>query len=268
MIIETDNATAPIISGTGLEDYFGYTHGFKELQNTSSALIGVPYYLRKNRETRVMYMYRHMILDPILFTKGVRIYLEGSSSRQGKGTPRSFEKSSSSFNQTITDTTVFSVTMFYGRKGPGGITTDKLDHGQAAFVSRNVRYSPIEVDIFKVQAAFENQPEINFIRHIVSLKVKQRVTHTFRIEKNNAGVILRREYRSVVPNQKAKVEVDGKYAGMWFCPQRAISNNISLRIDDYSIHPRLTVGKETIEVTFEAITVWESGSIEIISVIL
>ena len=268
IIIETNNATAPIISGTGLEDYFGYTHDFKRLRNTTSVLAGVPYYLRKNKAIKCMHMYRHMILDPILFTKGVRIYIEGSSSRQGRGAPRSFEESSSSFNQTITDTTVFSVAMFYGRKGPGGITTDKLDYGPNTSALHKVRYSPHKVDIFKVQAAFENQPRLLFVRHIMSLKVKQRVTHTFKTEKNNAGVILRREYRSVVPNQKAKVIVDGKYAGIWFCPQRAISDNISLRIDDYNIHPQLTAGKETIDVTFEAITVWESSSIEVISVIL
>ena len=268
VIIETNNATAPIISGTGLEDYFGYTRDFKRLRNTSSVLAGVPYYLRKNKGIKCMHMYRHMILDPILFTKGVRIYIEGSSSRQGRGVPRSFEESSSRFNETISDTTVFSVALFYGRKGPGGITSDKLDYGQTTSASHNVQYSPGKVDIFKVQAAFENQPEITFIRYIVSLKVKQRATHTFKTEKNNAGVILRREYRSVVPNQKAKVEINGRYAGIWFCPQRAISDNISLRIDDYNIHPRLTVGKETIDVTFEAITLWESSSIEVISVML
>ena len=269
VIIETDNAVAPVISGTGLEDYFGYTHGFKGIQNTSSALIGVPFDLRKNRETRCTNMYRHMVFDPILFTKGIRIYIEGSSSRtQSKGAPLPFEESSSTFNKTITDTTVLSVAMFYGHKGPGGITTDKLDYEQATFASHNVRHTPNKVDIFKVQAAFEDQPRLLFIRHIMSLKVKQRVTHTFKTEKNNAGVILRREYRSVVPNQKAKVIVDGKYAGIWFCPQRAISENISLRIDDYNIHPQLTAGKETIDVTFEAITVWETSSIEVISVIL
>ena len=102
----------------------------------------------------------------------------------------------------------------------------------------------------------------------MSLRIKQRVTHTFKTAKNNVGVILRREYRSMVPNQKAKVEVNERYAGIWFCPQRAISDNISLRIDDYNIHPHLTAGKETIDVTFEAVTVWESSSIEVISVIL
>ena len=152
VIIETDNTTAPAISGTGLEDYFGYTHGFRGIQNSSSALNGVhvPYNLLKNPKARCTHMYRHMILDPILFTKGVRIYIEGSSSRQGSGIPRSFEESSSTFNQTITNTTAFSAVMFYGRNGPGGITADKLDYEPATFASHKVQYSPNNVDIFKV----------------------------------------------------------------------------------------------------------------------
>jgi hypothetical protein len=159
--------------------------------------------------------------------------------------------------------------MFYGRKGPGGITTDKLDYGKnKSTSSHNVRYTPNDEHIFEILSTFENQPEILFNKYIMSLKVKQRVTHTFKTEKNNAGVILRREYRSMVPNQKAKVEVDGKYAGIWFCPQRAINGRSSLRVHDYHIQPHVTVGKERIDVTFEAITMWESSSIEVISVIL
>ncbi len=269
VIVETDNASAPVFSGTGLEDYFGYTHDFKKLRNTSSILIGVPFYRRATQAIKIMHTYRHMIFDPILFTKGVRIYLEGASDRQRNNVQRNFEESTSSFNQTISDTTVFSVVMFYGRKGPGGITTDKLDYGTpGSNSSHNMRYIPNEVDIFEVKAAFENQPRIPFVRKVMSLKFRQRVTHTFRISKNNMGIILRREYRSMVPNQKAKVEIDGQFAGYWFCPQRAHTEQRSLRIDDYNIHPSLTVGKDTIDVTFEAITLWESCSIEVISMIL
>ncbi|CAB3996044.1 Hypothetical predicted protein [Paramuricea clavata] len=269
VIIETENAIAPVISGTGLEDYFGYTHDFKGLRNTSSILNGIPFYLRDNRNKRTMHMYRHMILDPILFTKCVRIYVEGAAGRRYHRVLRNFEESSFSFNQTIFDGTMVSVVMFYGSKDPGGITTDKLDYGTPTSTAvHNERYTSNEVDIFEVKTAFENQPNVPFVRQIMSLKVRQRVTHTFKIRKTNVGVILRREYRSLVPNQKAKVEVDGEHAGFWFCPQRAYADDISLRIDDYHIHPRLTVGKDTVVVTFEAITVWESSSIEVISVIL
>jgi hypothetical protein len=269
VIVETDNATAPVFSGTGLEDYFGYTHDFKKLRNTSSILIGVPYYFRETEAKKIMHMYRHMIFDPILFTKGVRIYIEGIFDRKRHDVRRNFDVSCSSFNETIFDTTVFSVVMFYGRKGPGGITTDKLDYVPPGTTSsHNVQYTPNEVNIFEVEAAFENQPRIPFVRKVMSLKYKQRVTHTFTIFKNNLGIILRREYRSMVPNQNAKVEIDGEFAGYWFCPQRAYTEEISLRIDDYNIHPSLTIGKDAIDVTFEAITLWESCSIEVISLIL
>lgn len=272
VIVETENAVAPVFSGTGLEDYFGYVHAFKKLRNTSSIFIGVPYYLSDGVK-QFMYMYRQMVLDPVLYTKHIRIYIEAKSSRQGLMNPRLFEESFSSFSGNMSDKTIFSVAIFYGRKGPGGSTTDKLDYKSHLNVSsssqlHNVHYVPKEVDVYRVHSSFENQPSVVYIKQVLSLKIKQRVTHTFKIAKNNVGVILRREYSSIVPNQKAKVEVDGEYAGIWYCPQRAYTARCSLRIDDYSIHPRLTVGKDSIDVTFEAITLWESCSIEVITVML
>ena len=271
IIIETDNAIAPVISGTGLEDYFGYVHHFFGMSNSSSVLNGAPCYIRRNRVSplpkQVVNTYRQMVFDPILFTKGAIIYLEGRSGRSKFR--RTFDTITSVFNQTMFKTTIFSTVIFYGSKGTGGITTDNLDLGSSKSTSsHNVRYLPNEVDMFTIVSAFENQPVLIYNRTIVSLKVKQRITQTFTIRKDNVGVTLRRIYRTVVPNQKAKVVVDGKDAGVWFCPQRAYSNDFSLRIDDYPLHPRLTVGKRVIEVTFEALTLWESSSIEVISLIL
>ena len=269
VIIETDNASAPMISGTGLEDYFGYIHHFQGLDNSSSILNRVPCYLRRpqHRIKQVINTYRQMVFDPILFTKSALIYIEGRSSRSK--IRRIFDPINSVFNQTMCETTMFSAVIFYGSKGAGGITTDNLDLGSSKSTSaHNVRYSPNEVDMFTIVSAFENQPLMIYNKTIVSLKVKQRITQTFTIRIDNVGVTLRRMYRTVVPNQKAKVVVNGKDAGVWFCPQRAYSSDFSLRIDDYPLHPRLTVGKRVIEVTFEALTLWESSSIEVISLIL
>ena len=271
VIIETENASAPVISGTGLEDYFGYIHHFQGMDNSSSALNGVPCYIRRDRFSplpkQVVNTYRQMAFYPILFTKGALIYIEGKHLRSG--VRRMFDPITLVFNQTMFETTMFSAVIFYGSKGAGGITTDNLDLGSSESTSsHNVRYLPSEVDMFTIVSAFENQPRLKYNRTIVSLKVKQRIRQTFTIRKDNVGVTLRKIYRTVVPNQKAKVVVDGKDAGVWFCPQRAYSSDFSLRIDDYPLHPRLTVGKRVIEVTFEALTLWESSSIEVISQIL
>ena len=115
---------------------------------------------------------------------------------------------------------------------------------------------------------FENQPGIVFNRTVVSMAPGQRVTHILNISRNNVGVILRREYRSVVPNQKAAVKIDGEDAGLWFCPQRAISEDFSLRLNDYLLSPEKTTGKDAIEVSLTAITRWETISVQVLSVVL
>ena len=70
---------------------------------------------------------------------------------------------------------------------------------------------------------YEDQPGKFIDKMVVSMKPGQKVVHTLKISRKNIGVLLRREYQSMVPNQKARVNVNGYEAGVWFCPQRAIT---------------------------------------------
>ena len=246
LIIETDRADVPVWSGTGLEDFFHYVHDFQANRNRSSVFNGAPYYVRRGRY-RILRCYRHMIFDPILFTTGIRIYVEANFGRDKKPVFRQFLRSSSNFSQNILPDSLFTVVLFYGGKGEGGITTDKVEYKEANQNSLSkLQLSPPSVDMFPVHSMFENQPGISFDKIVVSLKPGQQATFTLKISKNNVGVILRGEYHSVVPNQKAHVMVDGKDAGTWFCPQRALSKSFSFRLNDYLLPPRQTAGKDSI----------------------
>ena len=269
IIIEIDEANVPVFSGTGLEDFFHYVHDFQANRNLTSPFNGAPFYYRKHR-FRILRCYRHMILDPILFTTGIRIYLESKAAREKtRPTLRKFLKTTSSFNQTILPDSLFTVVLYYGGKGSGGIITDKVEYQKKnESLSARIQFSAPSVDSFPIRSMFENQPGIYFDRMVVSMKSGQQVKHTFKVSRNNVGVILRREYRSLVPNQKAKVKVDGENAGVWFCPQRAISEDFSLRLNDYLLPADLTAGKDLIEVSLIAITRWETVSIKTLSVIL
>ncbi len=267
VIIETDEANVPVFSGTGLEDFFHYVHDFQANRNTTAPFNGAPFYYRVNRY-RILRCYRHMTLDPILFTNGIRIYVESHFTREHPPF-RKFLPTSSSFNQTILPDSLFTVVLYYGGKGTGGITTDEIEYHQLITESSTrIQFSPPSVDIFPVRSMFENQPGIVFNRTVVSMAPGQRVTHILNISRNNVGVILRREYRSVVPNQKAAVKIDGEDAGLWFCPQRAISEDFSLRLNDYLLSPEKTTGKDAIEVSLTAITRWETISVQVLSVML
>ena len=269
IIIETDEANVPVFSGTGLEDFFHYVHDFQANRNTTAPFNGAPFYYRKGR-FRILRCYRHMILDPILFTTGIRIYLESKHTRdKTPPTLRRFLTTTSSFNQNILPDSLFTVVLYYGGKGSGGIITDKVEYQKInETLSARIEFSPPSVDSFPIRSMFENQPGIYFDRMIVSMKPGQQVKHTFKVSRNNVGVILRREYRTLVPNQKAEVNVDGEKAGLWFCPQRTLSEEFSLRLNDYLLPPDKTAGKDSIEVTLTAITRWETVSIQALSVIL
>ena len=108
--------------------------------NSSSILNGIPYYYLREPERRA-YRYRHMLLDPILLTKSIHIYLEGASDQLKNPIKRKFAQRSSSFNQTILPDSLLTTVMFYGSKGPGGITTDRLDYGDSSSTAiHNVLY--------------------------------------------------------------------------------------------------------------------------------
>ena len=270
VIIETDEANAPVFSGTGLEDFFHYVHDFQANANKTGPFNGAPFYYRKDRY-RILRCFRHMPLDPILFTTGIRIYVESAFDRYRLRNFRTFVKTTSSFSQNILPDSLFTVVLYYGGKGSGGIITDKVKYleNANASLSTQIKFSPPSVKIFRLRSSsFENQPGIFFDRMVVSMKPGQQVTHKFKISSNNAGVILRREYHSLVPNQKANVKVDGEDAGLWFCPQRALTKEVSLRLNDYLLPPEKTAGKESIEVTLIAVTQWETISVQVMSVVL
>ena len=253
----------------GMEDYFDYVHTFANYRNTTSIFNGVPYFAKSPTFRRLsLRCYRHMTLDPILFTSGILMYLEGYSDRTVRKVYREFGKASAKFSQVGDADSLLSVVLYYGNKGNGGIATDVVHYKDFKRSPSNFAFNPRDLETFPVHAAFENQPDIPFDRLAVSMKPGQTVAHTFRISRKNVGVILRREYHTMVPNQRALVEVDDEEAGTWFCPQRAFSEQCSLRLHDHHLPPRHTVGKDSIKVKIKALTRWETVSIRVVSIVL
>ena len=270
IIIETEGSNVPVYSGSGVEDFFHYIHDFGVFRNKTSVFNGAPFYFRQPSITKLIICYRHMLLDPILFTTGIRIYLESKYDRSHlSGTLPKFLPTSTSFSQTIAPDSLITVVLFYGSKGSGGNITDRIIYAEMNnTASVRLHFTPSDVHSFPVRSMFENTPGKIYNKMVVSMRPGQQVTHTFRISRNNVGVVIRREYRTVVPNQKAEVKVDGKDAGLWFCPQRAFTDAFSLRIHDYLLPPESTVEKDRIKVTLIAVTQWESISLTVLSVLL
>ncbi|XP_046863693.1 uncharacterized protein LOC124457498 isoform X2 [Xenia sp. Carnegie-2017] len=265
--IETNNATAPIFPGTGLEDFFHYFHDFFRTKNITGPFNGIPSFY-KTKKMRMTKCFRQNTLDPILFINGIRIYLE-SHFNQKPNNYRKFLMTSSSFNQNILPDSLYTVVLYYGSKGSGGLYTDKVNYYSFENgLSPRLKFIPARVKYFNIQSMYENQAGGLSNKTVVSLEPGQTVVHTFFISESNVGVVLRREYHSIIPNQKANVVVDEKEAGIWFCPQRAITELYSLRLNDYLLPLHQTIGKRSIEVKITAITKWETVSIHVLSVLI
>ncbi|ESN95955.1 hypothetical protein HELRODRAFT_193453 [Helobdella robusta] len=78
-VIYIDGFKSPRVRGTGLEDYFSFSHGFAGAENTSFAFVGVPYGF-ENKETtgKSWSCYRHHIFDPVLFDDSIEFIMEGT----------------------------------------------------------------------------------------------------------------------------------------------------------------------------------------------
>ncbi|XP_046863978.1 uncharacterized protein LOC124457839 [Xenia sp. Carnegie-2017] len=212
--------------------------------------------------------FRQNTLDPILFVNGIRIYLE-SHFNQKPNNYRKFLKTSSSFNQNILPDSLYTVVLYYGSKGSGGLYTDNMNYYSfQKGLSPRLKFIPARVKYFNIQSMYKNQAGGLSNKTVVSLEPGQTVVHTFLISESNVGVVLRREYHSLIPNKKANVVVDEKEAGIWFCPQRAITELYSLRLNDYLLPLHQTIGKRSIEVKITAITKWETVSIHVLSVLI
>lgn len=77
-VIYIDDSRSASVSGTGLEDYFGYAHGFTGAENTSSAFVGVPHASPRRPEPLTWHCYRHHIIDPVYFQHRLRFLMEGT----------------------------------------------------------------------------------------------------------------------------------------------------------------------------------------------
>ena len=75
---------------------------------------------------------------------------------------------------------------------------------------------------------------------------KGEITFKVSIDPDNQGVRLRRRIDQSIPQQKAKVYIDGKYAGCWYY---GYQNEYLRWFDlDFDIHPDYTRGKSSLNV--------------------
>ena len=274
VLLYTDGSQSATMLGTGVEDYFSYAHGFALAENTSYSFVGV-YHVGPNKlEPLTWYCYRYHVLDPIPFNTEVHFIMEGTSQNVFEAeTPIAFKDYMDKRNN---GQTAFSfLVLYYAKEGAGSTVTDVLLMGdlrseeshalkiqseaqKAGGLSshKNLRYVGnrlSNVSCTKAVRAFSKMDKFNFKLNILP---------------DNKGVVLRREFHTDLKswNQKAKIRVDGESVGIWYIPMGTLSEEYSLRHDDFLIPKFVCQGKKQLSIEIETLSYWRDISYQAIVV--
>ena len=260
-VLYVDGARSATMAGTGVEDYFSYAHGFARADNTSYAFVGLPYAAPDTgpHAPRTWHCYRLHLLDPIPFQRSIQLVTEGVGDRFQRPQPptdcRTPPHDAPAFNYLV---------LFYARS-LGGATgrDDTLSLGDrrseqrhrfrsdgrcgALFSVRSKRY---------LAAVSENR---TYDRTGRTFCAGSRLRFTLALYgARDLGASLRRQ--SYTPpgrwNEEARVWVGGRYRGRWLVPKGALSDEYSLREEDFLVGREDTVSRTLVTFEIEPLTEW------------
>ena len=144
--------------------------------------------------------------------------------------------------------------MWYGTPRRTAVRTDQVVPGNRASASAHNYRSPGRT-LSLLTAAYEYQPFEPLSTATVAT-MHAAATFTMKLAAGNAGAFLRRTFDSCVPGQRAKVYVDGTYAGTWFDP--GVSSGAGYdghlrcwRDEDYPLPAALTAGKKSVTIRIQ-----------------
>ncbi len=143
-----------------------------------------------------------------------------------------------------------SLAYLYIRKAPKLYETDLINVGNKT----SMKYHNYRVNTENKEVLLTAKYEGDYVYTNISdkglyHKGAGNISFNIAIDPNNSGIKIRRRSDQSVPLQKAKVYIDGKYAGTWYDPQ---SNDILRWYDsEFEIHPMFTKGKEDLQIMLE-----------------
>lgn len=236
--IYVDNSMSHAFHGTGTEDYYNGGWYFKTGVQTNPLFGQSNHNYREMRDRTVML--RTHITDPIHFRSHIDFKMEHGG-----------------WNESA-DADVFVVTYYYHLPYSSiekvayiDLTNSKdIDKYNYKAVSNIVKPIPAgtsyEGDKIKTLTPFKTYNE-----------VKDSSSFTIPLEKDNKGIIIRREYLMKHISQAANVYVDNKLVGLWQSSFRNAYKNF-VRQDEFYIPEEYTKNKETINIEFEVVSNDES----------
>ena len=164
--------------------------------------------------------------------------------------------------------------MWYGTRRQTAMRTDRLVIGDNASASSHHYRSPGQ-DLVGLTAAYEYQPVAPLVTATVATMYKA-ATFTMKLSPSNVGGFVRRTFNSCVAGQRAKIFVDGTYAGTWFSPGVSPGTGFDghqrcWRDEDYPLPAALTAGKSAVTIKVETPgpgTAWTASAYELYSFVI
>ncbi len=273
VLVYTDGSQSATMLGTGLEDYFSYAHGFALAENTSYSFVGVYHVGPHKVEPLTWYCYRFHVLDPIPFNTGIKYVMEGMKENH-------YEAESPISLKEFTDRrksgqTAFSYLVLYYAKDSNSKVEDFLSMGDLN--SERVHSLKIKSEAQRA-GALSSHRNLRFVgnrlfndTHTVAVRAfskMDRLSFSVGVPPHHRDILLRREFHTEIKawNQKAKIRVNGKDLGLWYIPMGTLSEQYSLRHDDFLVPRSLTQGRKTLTVELEALSYWRDVSYQVIVV--
>ena len=216
-VLYVDGKISHDMHGTGTEDFFNGGWYFNNGTQVNPLFGCVAHNYRNNRDRTAMV--RNMVTDSITWRNGINLVMEHGG------------------NNNRSDCDVYALSYYYSSEG----MLEKTD----GFSVDEEKYTAVGANSATVQGSFEALYK-NRVKSAVFCSVDDYSEFTVNLTPGNKGVILRRLMNGTILGQRAKVYVDGVFAGIWKESQRNALGY--LRWEDYMISSSFTSNKESITV--------------------
>jgi hypothetical protein len=235
-----DGSNTPQVTATGTEEWGLGGNYWHNGNQTSLPLGGLPTSDNNppGTDTDGAALYRYLVADSMPFNSHATVRWEHGGTDDVSQPYRA-------------------VVLWYGTPESTAWTTDRFTAGDAASAAAHDLHAPSSVTT-PVAAGYEygvTEPVVT----AMGLRTSGPLEFTVHVDPANRGVLLRRQLDTSVPDQAARVYVDGHYAGVWSNPGSFAGvgpDGTPRRFldDEVLLASRLTAGKQSITIRLVPLT--------------
>jgi hypothetical protein len=239
--IYLDDSRTPQVKATGTEEWGMGGVYWRDGHQTSLPLAGLPSTTGNPPGENVdgAALYRFLVADSIPFNRRAVVNWEHGVANTSRNPYRS-------------------VVLWYGTPAITAMQTDRLDVGDEGSRTRHVYTG--DGQLYTLRTGWEYPVQTAALTR-TGIATAKTTAFTLRLDKRNTGAFLRRTFDYGMPNQRARLYIDGEPAGTWysagsFTGTDRYGHSRRWRQEELPLPPHLTEGRSSvrIEVRFEPTT--------------